>query len=244
MFGRIILLLGAVLTVGCAEPLQLLARAPTSGVSPCSFWPPEPSSATWVAESKAEPQAPMSSVAASLELGLRAAGYSNQRWFPIGTRHEHGFAVTTRLERVDGAERSTDHERWTSLYREAATLKWLRLVRTLPMLQSGRYRVLLIAYTDLPIGPTSVAPTWSEETMMDGPGASDSFSAGESGVPARLPSGYQFGIYEYEYQREDSALHAALRAAPPPAAEEMRRPPARFVRILAAGLGRQDKAPF
>ena len=244
VFGKMIFGLGAVLTVGCAEPLQLLARAPTTGVSPCSFWPPAPSTATWIAESNADRRAAMNSVAGSLELSLRAAGYSDQRWFPIGTRHEHGFAVTTRLERIDGAERSIDHERWTSLYREAATLKWLRLARTLPMPRAGRYRVLLIAYTDLPIGPTSVAPTWSDETMMDGPGARESFSAGQSGVPERLPSGYRFGIYEYDYQREDSDLHAALRAAAPALVEEMRRPPARFARILRGGVGRQEKAPF
>ncbi|MEO6599836.1 MAG: hypothetical protein ABIQ16_08200 [Polyangiaceae bacterium] len=187
----------------------------------------------------------MNSVASGLEVGLRAAGYTEQRWFPIGARHEHGFAVTTRLERVDDHWRVDDPERWSSLYREAANLKWLRQARTLPLPGPARYRVLLIAYTDLPIGVTSVAATWSEETMMDGPGARESFSARESGVPARLPSRYQFGIYEYEYEWDDSEARAALRQADPAVARETQSPPARLLRILrAASVNQQAKTKF
>lgn len=233
MFGRRVLLLGVVLAdLACAEPLQFLARAPTAGVSPYSYWPPAASSATWVARTGAHRQLPMNSVATELELGLRAAGYADQRWYPIGARHAHGFAVTTRLERVDLDWSADAAERWTPLYPEAANLKWLRLARTLPLLRSGRYRVLLIAYTDLPIGMSSIAPVWSEATIMDGPGARESFSADESGVPARPPIGYRFGIYEYEYRWQASEACAALRPADQSVDHQLTRPPARLARVL------------
>ena len=179
---------------------------------------------------------PMSSVASKLELSLRAAGYADQRWYPIGAGHEHGFAVTTRLERVDLYRTPNSAERWTPLFPEAANLKWLRLARTLPLLRSGRYRVLLIAYTDLPIGPSSIAPIWSEETIMDGPGATESFSARESRVPPRLPIGYGLGIYEYEYQWQDSEARTALRLPDQITARQVSSPPAQLARVLGDSL--------
>jgi len=232
MLCRVAVLLAAALAaVGCAEPLQLVVRPPTAGVSPCFYWPPPPSSALWLSGPTADPNSALSSVASRVELDLRAAGYVEQRWYPIGTRHDHGFAVTTRLERVDQALRIDDRERWTSRYRDAANLKWLTQARALPLPKSGHYRVLLIAFTDLPIGPTSIAPRWREETMMDGPGAPESFSARESAIPARLPRDYQFGIYEYEYQWNDGEARALLRTATPLAAAELPRAPARLAEL-------------
>src|SRR3954464_11977562 len=105
------LLLGIVLsTSGCAEQLQLLDRGPTGGVSPCSFWPPPPSSATWVLEAPDLAHGDsLSSVAGGLAVSLRGSGYSDQRWYPIGVGNSHGFAVATRLEQVGGGAEAHLH---------------------------------------------------------------------------------------------------------------------------------------
>src|SRR6478752_3556609 len=93
----------ALLHLGCAEQQLLLDRGPTSGVSPCFFWPPPRSSAMWPAPSAAKPGESLGTVAGRLEAELQTAGYAEQRWYPIGTSYEHGFAVTTRLEQLEGS---------------------------------------------------------------------------------------------------------------------------------------------
>lgn len=190
----------ALFPLGCAEQLHLLDRGPTGGVSLSSFWPPPPSSVTWLAEpSGGGPPAPLSSVARELELGLRESGYSEQRWYPIGLAQSHGFAVTTRLEQLDDEPHHPPRERWSSIYADAANLRWLTHARSPTLPRPGRYRVLLLAYTDLPIGRTSNAPMWNEDTIMDWPDSAHATSSREAAVPARPSSGYRLGIYEYEY---------------------------------------------
>ena len=213
MFRRVVLLAGLALSQGgCAEQLHLLDRGPTGGVSPCSFWPPPPSSATWIVETSgtAEDES-LSAVARRLELSLQGGGYSDQRWYPIGIGSNHGFAVTTRLEQVaDNANRESSG-RWSSLYPDAANLRWLMQARTPVLPRPGRYRVFLVSYTDLPIGPTTSAPTWNEETVMEWPDAAPSSSSRESAVPQRPAAGYRFGIYEYAYEWDDLEARGRLR---------------------------------
>jgi hypothetical protein len=62
--------------------------------------------------------------------------------------------------------------------------------------------VFLIAYTDLPIGRTSSAPIWNEETIMDWPEAANASSLQSATVPELAVSGYRLGIYEYQYVRD------------------------------------------
>jgi hypothetical protein len=197
----------ALMQLGCAEQLQLLARQPTAGVSPCSFWPPPPSSATWLVEAPNGTHGDLlSSVAGELEVGLRDGGYSEQRWYPIGAGNNHGFAVTTRLEQVGGDAESELNQRWSALYREGASLRWLQQARNPQLPGPGRYRVFLISYTDLPIGRTSSAPTWNEETVMDWPNAAQRKSFRPDGAPRRSSIDYRFGIYEYEYEYDEDGV--------------------------------------
>lgn len=194
----------AMFALGCAEQLQLLDRGATGGVSLSSFWPPPPSTETWLAErSGAGPAEPLSSVARKLELSLRESGYSEQRWYPIGFAQSHGFAVTTRLEQLEDEPLHPPRERWSSLYADAANLRWLAQARSPTLPRPGRYRVLLLAYTDLPISRTSNAPTWNEETIMDWPDSARATSSREAAIPARPSAGYRLGIYEYEYRWDD-----------------------------------------
>jgi hypothetical protein len=103
---------------------------------------------------------------------LHHAGYRDERWYPIGLDWSHGFALTTRLERIaDDGSPTSDRERWSSFYAEPANLRWLDTARNMRLLPPGRYRVLLLAFTDLPVGTTDRAPLWNEQTFMAGPNA-------------------------------------------------------------------------
>jgi hypothetical protein len=134
---------------------------------------------------------------------LRDAGYERPRLHPVGVGFLHGFAITTRLERIDSDGRPSTGDRWSSLYPDAATLRWLEGARRARLPGPGRYRVFLIAYTDLPIGRTDIAPVWNELTVMEGPGIVEDVLP--SDVPQRRASAsYRFGVYVYEYRREDA----------------------------------------
>lgn len=194
----------ALSTLGCAEQLQLLDRGPVGGVSPCSFWPPPPSSRTWRAEpSQVLHPESLRSVAQRLEVSLHEGGYTQQRWYPIGMGQSHGFAVTTRLEQLEGEHQPSLRERWSPLYADAANLRWLAQAQTPTLPHRGRYRSLLLAYTDLPVGPTSSAPIWNEETIMDWPDAPHASSPSEATVSAFAPDDYRLTIFEYEYAWEE-----------------------------------------
>lgn len=205
----------AVLQLGCAEQLHLLDRGPVGGVSPSSFWPPPTSSVTWLAEATDDAQQqPLGSVAEQLELALREDGYVDQRWYPVGVGSGHGFAVTTRLERVEAGQRAPLIARWSSLHAEAVSLRWLEQARAPVLPSPGRYRVLLVSYTDLPIGPSSKAPIWNEGTVMDWPNASLHQSSREFALPSRICDGCRFGIFEYEFRLEEDGDDARGRFVP------------------------------
>jgi len=201
----LVILGGALSALGCAEQLQLLDRGPVGGVSPCSFWPPPPSSITWLTEpSQTRQPESLSAVAREVEFSLREGGYTQQRWYPIGTGQSHGFAVTTRLEELEDGRQTPARERWSPLYADAANLRWLAQARTPALPHPGRYRSLLLAYTDLPIGGASNAPIWNEETIMDWPDAPRASSPSEAIVSTRVPDGYRLTIFEYEYGWNDA----------------------------------------
>jgi len=197
------LALGALCALGCATQRELIDRSASAGVSPCTFWPPPPSTSIAVSE-KTSPLKPGSlhNVAHRIAAELRAAGYPEPRWYPIGLDYRHGFAATTRLEALtnDGTAKA-EPERWSSLYPDAANLRWLTLARTIPLPRPGHYRVFLIAFTDLPIGASTLAPVWDENTVMDGPGVHVAHRSGTIDGSTDL-AGYRVGVYSYQYERE------------------------------------------
>jgi len=229
--------------LGCAEQLQLLDRGPVGGVSLCSFWPPPPSSTIWLTEpSQARHSESLSSLAQELELSLHEGGYWQQRWYPIGIGQSHGFAVTTRLEQIEDDRQPLPRARWSSLYPDAANLRWLMQARAPTLPQPGRYRVLLIAYTDLPIGRTANAPVWNQETIMDWPDAPRASSPGDVAVSALVPIGYRLAIYEYEYGRNDLDERGKLRPRPVEDANAKSSP---LTRVLESrGFTARSKEPF
>jgi hypothetical protein len=233
----------ALFTIGCAEQLQLLDRGPVGGISPCSFWPPPPSSATWLAEpSQSGPPVSLRTIAREVELSLHDGGYLEQRWYPIGISQSHGFAVTTRLEQLDDDIQSSAHTRWSSLYGNAANLKWLAQARTPALPHPGRYLVLFVAYTDLPIERTGHAPVWSQETIMDWPDAPVASSPGELAVPALAPDGYRLANYEYEYTWNDSEQRGKW--LPPRADARSRQSPPLAASLEARGFTLLAPAQF
>jgi len=237
--GRAALLAtSTVAALGCATQRELIDRSASAGVSPCSFWPPPPSTSLALSRSPLPAQAAgLTSVAKRIATGLDAAGYAEQHWYPIGLEYRHGFAATTRLEALndDGAPKP-QAERWSSLYPDAAHLRWLTLARKMPLPHPGRYRVFLIAVTDLPLGSSIIAPIWNEDTVMDGPGVSTEESLPLAIRGSRDLSGYRVGVYVYQYERrQDQAQgHSSARGAAWSAAAQLQ----------AAGLSRLVESPL
>ena len=237
--GRAALLaMSAVADLGCATQRELIDRSASAGVSPCSFWPPPPTLSVALSRSPLPPQAAgLVGVASRIATELNAAGYSDQHWYPIGLEYRHGFAATTRLEALkDGAAPKLQSERWSSLHPDAANLRWLTLARTMPLPHPGRYRVFLIAVTDLPLASSMTAPIWNEETVMDGPGVSTRESPPVALRGSRDLSGYRVGVYVYLYERQEgqaSGQSSAGGAAGSAATQ-----------LQAAGLSRLVESPL
>lgn len=242
------LLIGAGCTLGCATQRELVDRSASAGPSRYSFWPPPPSTSLGSSElGNAAQPATLHGFALRIGVQLRAAGYPEPRWYPIGLGYLHGFAATTRLEALnDDASPKPEPGRWSGLYPDAAELRWLTLARSVPLPHPGRYRVFLIAVTDLALDSNRIAPVWSEDTVMDGPGVN----------PARGPldalqhleskdgelekrqdlSRYRLGVYVYQYERPSDQARGRLsaRAAGWSTAEQIR----------AAGLSLLSERPL
>ena len=197
-----------VAALGCATQRELTDRSASAGVSPCSFWPPPPSTSVALSRNAMPARAAeLNNIAKRIATELDAAGYPEQQWYPIGLEYRHGFAATTRLEALnDDAAPKPQSERWSSLYPEAASLRWLMLARKMPLPHPGRYRVFLIAVTDLPLGSSVNAPIWNEDTVMDGPGVSSQASSPVAIRGSRDLSGYRVGVYVYQYERQQDQV--------------------------------------
>jgi hypothetical protein len=112
----------------------------------------------------------------------------------------HGFAVATRLEHFDTDDGTPETERWAQWHPEPANLFWLSGATTVRLPQPGHYRVFLFAFTDLPLGPTRVAPVWGRDTIMEGPEVPETLSA-EDIPPARHLKSARLGLYVYVYEK-------------------------------------------
>lgn len=206
--------LGSICALGCATQRELIDRSASAAVSPCSFWPP-PSGASLSASTSASAAraGELSRIAHRIATELHAAGYQERRWYPIGLEYRHGFAVTTRLEAVnDDATPKSGPERWSALYPDAVNLRWLTLARRVPLPHPGRYRAFLFAVTDLPLGASSLAPRWNEDTVMDGPGVIARKSTPDEMSASRDLSSYRLGVYVYQYERKQDQPQGELSA--------------------------------
>jgi hypothetical protein len=189
-----------VLLGGCAESFR--ARGVVAARSADSFWPPPDSTSVWIADAKEVSSLsalPFGEVAKHVDGALRRTGYVDERWYTVGAHYAHGFSVTTRLERIneDGTSKQRE-ERWSSRFAEASTLTWLASARQPVLPSPSRFRVFLLAFTDLPLEPPGDrAPIWNEHTWMGG---------GWSTPTADFPSArhvvgpYNLGFYVYEYE--------------------------------------------
>jgi hypothetical protein len=186
------------LSLGCAESLQLTEAAPASGSS-LSFWPPPRSTSIWTDPVRPSTRLSLRESAERVQASLKHAGYTDERWFAIGTQFDHGFAVTTRLEHMND-DGTSGAARWSSLFQEAPTLLWLDRARTMRLAAAGRYRVFLVALTDLPIGRTDRAPVWDEQTCMTEALAA---SSREAFATRMVSPSYRIGVYVYAYRSDD-----------------------------------------
>lgn len=166
--------------VSCVHAPRVLSV----GRDPYMFWPPP--RATSVSEAPVATST-MGEAASMLASTLRDAGYVDVRWYPIGGHYEHGFAVTTRLERPEASER------WPAGYPDPVELRWLEAAS--PELP-GHHRALLVAFTDLPPAATGQAPIWDATTVME-----------TGNPPSPLPisrvtsSRFRIATFVYDYAR-------------------------------------------
>ena len=179
------------LAAGCAEHLHSIERSDTWSTG-ILFWPPPTATSVWLAEPSAS--ATLGDASGFIGEALRKAGYVDQRWFPIGAHYEHGFAVTTRLERIDedGTPKSLV-ERWLPQYPEAASLRWLTGSAETYLPRPGRYRVLLVAFTDLHVPLQGGPQRWDQGTAMEGP----SLPSTELPARRRVRAGHRVGVGGY-----------------------------------------------
>ncbi len=199
--------LSAILATGCAENLHALPRGAAGGGPPLSFWPPPEATSIWSADlgasadpGEGEPATSRSfgDVATCVDRAMSVAGYVDRRWFAVGAGYTHGFTLTTRLERAhaDGTSLA-GAARWAPRFPDAANLLWLNGARRITVAEGGRYRVFLVVFTDLPIGPDPRAAVWDAETWMEG---------GDETRPLDFPAAhrasprYRLGVYVYEYE--------------------------------------------
>jgi hypothetical protein len=203
-----LILLASLLSVGCAEPLHLMVHGAVVGGPTLSFWPPPDATWTWSGRAEAAPSRFLGEASDRIAVALRSAGYADQHWYAVGARYAHGFVVTTRLERVldDGAPGEA-RSRWSPLFPEASNLLWIEGTRETRLPGAGRYRVLLVAFTDLPIGATNRAQRRNEQTWM-----AERPDAPSTELPRarRVSSDYRVGVYMYEYQSGDSDTEGAF----------------------------------
>jgi hypothetical protein len=149
--------------------MSVLERGATGApIRKPEFWPPPGGTSLWVSEEGGG--VTFGDAARRVAGTLREAGYEDERWYPIGVEYVHGFAVTTRLERIaEDGRAATD--RWSSLYPQALELLWFKEARVALRLPApGRYRAFLVAFTDLPLGHVAHRPPrLDEETFMVAP---------------------------------------------------------------------------
>lgn len=166
-----------------------------SGRAPNAFWPPPRATAVIEHASRTEDNS-FGEAAARIERAFAGAGHAALRRFPIGTRYDHGFAFTTRLERIDD-DGSSDASpaRWSDLYPEPATLRWLERASEPRLPGPGRYRAQLVAFTDLPVVAKDRPPAWDQGTLMESLDEPPPLPA-----QRRASTRYRLVTFAYEYE--------------------------------------------
>jgi hypothetical protein len=175
------------------------------------FWPPPQSTSLWTAREERLRELSLAQVGNDLTVALRRRGYVELRWFPVGAEFSHGFAITTRLEQLT-AENAPESERWLSQHREAANLFWLSQAKTVSFPRPGRYRIFLLAVTDLPMGRSRVAPLWGRDTVMAGSDLPEPLSAADLPAERHLECA-RLGVYGYVYEKNPEDYQGRLLAA-------------------------------
>jgi len=221
--ARRLFALGALLggATGCAEHLQLAHDGPGAFSTGRLFWPPPRASSVWVGEHPIAAGS-LREVAARLSRALDDAGYRDARLIPVGLEYAHGFAIATRLEKVAaGGLSCSGGERWSPLYAEPPELRWLAFASSPELPPTGRYRALLVSFSDLPLVSRNRPPIEDEWTVMDGPDVPR-----DAPLPVRGPGPrYRLSLHVYEFEavaNERSSRLDDVHASEPAAATAAR----------------------
>lgn len=205
------LALAAALSTACAEHLALQPADGEGWSTGYLFWPPPEPTSLWTTGPQPSPARPtFREVASRMSEVLQHAGYREQLVYPVGVAYAHGFAVTTRLERIrDDGTPAPLADRWSERFPEATELRWLAAAREPRFDRPGRYRALLLAFTDLPLSGTGTRPpVWDAQTVLAGP----ELRPAEFPATRRVPSGARVLVYVYEYRAASTDGAGALLA--------------------------------
>jgi hypothetical protein len=135
----------------------------------------------------------------------------------VGLGYAHGFAIATRLEKVAaGGLPCSGDERWSPLYAEPPELRWLTFASSPVLPSRGRYRALLVTFSDLPLVSRNRPPMEDEWTVMDGPDVPRG-----APLPVRVPGPryrVSLHVYELEAAKDDGSSRLDDADASEPAA--------------------------
>lgn len=226
MARRALVVTTGLLALGCGH-LHLPQGDSVGWPTGYLFWPP-PQATSFTPYSVPLEGRSFGQVLDGITGALRRAGHDETRVLRIGAHYEHGFAVTTRLEAIDDDGTPLPlPDRWSSRFAEAPGLRWLSGAREPRLPRAGRYRIFLLAATNLlPEGRGTRPTPWDESTVMDGP----DLRPAELPLERRFATGSALSVYVYEYVGEsDDEAGAFVEPgdSPLPAATH----------FLASGLG-------
>jgi hypothetical protein len=192
---------------GCAERLQLGHDAPGAFWTGRMFWPPPSATSVWVGGPTRVAGSSLIDLAARVSGRLAEAGYVDGRVLPIGLDYAHGFAIATRLEKVaTGGPPWPGDARWSPSYPEPPELRWLAFASEPMMPSQGRYRTLLVCFSDLPFEAGGRPPVENEWTVMDGPDVPR-----DAAPPARRSDPrYRLSLHVYEYEAQSASTRSRM----------------------------------
>jgi hypothetical protein len=194
---------GLLVATGCAEHLHLRHEATNAFWTGRIFWPPPPASSVWSGGvSPSIATGSLLDAAARVSELLSRGGYRDGRVIPVGLGYAHGFAIATRLEKVaPGGAPCLEGERWSAWFPRAPEMRWLVFASAPPMPSKGRYRTLLLTFSDLPLDFPHRPPPENEWTVMDGPDVPEN----NGPLPLRhLGPLYRFSLHVYEFEAQGS----------------------------------------
>ena len=171
--------------------------------------PPQPSVLTkipsrYLVEEKCKTQ--LRDVSDRLEEALNQAGYQKLGWYSI----PNGFAIVTRLERINTNGTPHSSERWSEGFNAPRSFSIVNYIRSLYTAKTGLYRVLVFIVTDNYSEPSS--------SQTDEATAKGWYQEGEAQLPKSIgrrefSTNYYCMALIYEFEQTSGDEPATFKAS-------------------------------